>query len=451
MSLAGLIRPASREHYRAQLAQLTQAAPALGGADLPWLQQARGRAFERYAELGLPNTRDEDWKYTNVAAIDQRTFEFANASSDGAERVDPAFFARLALPDFLQLVFVDGHHSPALSSLGDLPAGVTVSSLATALLATPQRFEAWLAEAADLPGNGFGALNAALWADGAFVEIAAGATLEKPLQLLFITTRPEQATHPRNLIQLGANAHAEIIEQHVGRDDASYFTNAYSEILLERGASLTHTKLQQEGRRAFHIADLRCGQAQDSRFTSQAFAFGGLLSRAGIATSFDAEGCAATLLGLYQADGRQHMDHHTRIDHASPRGTSRQLYKGVLAGASRAVFNGKVIVHADAQHSDAQQSNRNLLLSEHAEVDTKPQLEIFADDVKCSHGATVGQLDEDQIFYLRSRGVADGAARALLTYAFAAEVVARVDNVVLRQQLENLLSQRLPAGAEDLT
>lgn len=451
MTVAGLIRPASRDHYRAQLAQLTQAAPDLGGARLPWLQRARDRAFERYAELGLPSIRDEDWKYTNVAALDQRTFEFAAASSDGAERVDPAQFSQLALPDCGRLVFVDGHYSPALSQLRDLPSGVTVSSLATALLTRPQRFEAWLADAADLPGNGFAALNAALWADGAFIEIAAGVALHSPLQLLFITTRPEQATHPRNLIHLGAGAHAEVLEQHVGRDDASYFTNAYTEIVLERGASLTHTKLQQEGRRAFHIADLRCGQAQDSIFTSQAFAFGGLLSRAGIATSFDAEGCAATLLGLYLADGRQHIDHHTRIDHACPRGTSRQLYKGVLDGASRAVFNGKVIVHADAQHSDAEQSNRNLLLSEHAEVDTKPQLEIYADDVKCSHGATVGQLDEDQIFYLRSRGVDATAARALLTYAFAAEVVAKVDTVVLRQRLEDLLSQQLPARAEDLT
>jgi Fe-S cluster assembly protein SufD len=450
MTVAGLIRPASREHYRAQLAHLTQTAPALGGARLPWLQQARDRAFERYAELGLPSIRDEDWKYTNVAALDQRTFEFAAATSDGAERVDPAQFSQLVLADCGRLVFVDGFYSPALSQLGKLPAGVTVSGLAAALLARPQRFEAWLADAADLPGNGFGALNAALWADGAYVELAAGTALEKPLQLLFITTRPEQATHPRNLIHLGANAHAEIVEQHVGLDDASYFTNAYTEIVLERGATLTHTKLQQEGRRAFHIADLRCGQAQDSRFTSQAFAFGGLLSRAGITTSFDAEGCTATLLGLYLANGRQHIDHHTRIDHACPRGTSRQLYKGVLDGAARAVFNGKVIVHADAQHSDAEQSNRNLLLSEHAEVDTKPQLEIYADDVKCSHGATVGQLDEDQVFYLRSRGVDGVAARALLTYAFAAEVVARVDHVGLRTRLDVLLHQHLPTGIKDL-
>lgn len=450
MTVAGLIRPASREHYRAQLQRLTQAAPELGGTRLPWLQRARGRAFERYAELGLPSIRDEDWKYTNVAALDQRTFESAAATSDGAERLDLAAFANLVLADCGRLVFVDGHYSPALSKLDDLPAGVTVSSLASALLATPQRFEAWLDDAADLPGNGFGALNAALWADGAYVEIAAGVALTSPLQLLFITTRPEQATHPRNLIQLGANAHAEVIEQHVGREETSYFTNAYTEIVLERGATLTHTKLQQEGRRAFHIADLRCGQEQDSRLTSQAFAFGGLLSRAGIATSFDAEGCAATLLGLYLADGRQHIDHHTRIDHACPRGTSRQLYKGVLDGAARAVFNGKVIVHADAQHSDAEQSNRNLLLSEHAEVDTKPQLEIYADDVKCSHGATVGQLDEDQIFYLRSRGVDDAAARALLTYAFAAEVVARVAQTGLRTRLEALLHQRLPTGIEEL-
>lgn len=442
MSATATLAPNPRDLYRQQFVDI---APTLAGARLPWLARTRARAFERYATLGLPTLRDEDWKYTSVAALDKRAFSFATNSPDG---VDPAQLASLALPGCARLVFVNGRHAPALSQAGALPPGVEVGSLAAALATKPERFEAWLG--ADAPGTGFTALNAALWADGAYVELASGTVLAAPLQLLFLTTRADLAVCPRNLIHLGAGAQAEIIEQHVGPDEAAYFTNAFTEIVLERGATLSHSKLQQEGGRAWHIADIRATQGQDSRFTSRSFALGGLLSRCDLATRLDAEGGEATLLGLYLAEGRQHMDHHTRIDHAHPRGTSRQLYKGVLDGAARAVFNGKVIVHADAQHSDAQQSNRNLLLSPLAEVDTKPQLEIYADDVKCSHGATVGQLDAGQIFYLRTRGVDEASARALLTFAFAAEVVAKVGLPALRERLEALLRSRLPEQVKEL-
>lgn len=437
---AATLAPVARERYREQFDELASRLP---GARLPWLVRARARAFERYATVGLPTLRDEDWKYTNVAALDKRAFDFAAEADEAAT----SQLATLALPGCARLVFVDGRHAPALSRLGSLPRGVAVGSLAAALAARPERFEAWLG--ADAPGTGFTALNAALWMDGAWVELAPGVALDTPLQLIFLTTRAESASCPRNLIHLGEGARAEVIEQHVGLDEAAYFTNAYTDIVLDHGASLTHAKLQEEGRRAFHIADIRVRQGRDSRLVSHSFALGGQLSRCDLATRFDAEGCEATLLGLYLAAGRQHMDHHTRIDHAQPQGTSRQLYKGVLDGAARAVFNGRVVVHADAQGSDAQQANRNLLLSREAEVDTKPQLEIYADDVKCSHGATVGQLDPAQIFYLRSRGVDEAAARALLTYAFAAEVVERVECAPLRQRLEHLLHRRLPVGLED--
>jgi Fe-S cluster assembly protein SufD len=444
MNAPETLAPTTRDLYREQFVEI---APTLAGARLPWLARARTRAFERYAAAGLPTLRDEDWKYTSVAALEKRAFNFAAGSPGG---VDPAQLASLALPGCARLVFVNGRHAPALSQLGALPQGVAVGSLAAALAARPERFESWLGGAAETPGTGFTALNAALWADGACIELAPGTALEAPLQLLFITTRGDLAVCPRNLIHLGAGAHAEIVEQHVDIDEAAYFTNAYTEIVLERGATLTHSKLQQESRRAWHIADIRALQGRDSRFTSQSFALGGLLSRCDIATRLDAEGCEATLLGLYLADGRQHMDHHTRIDHARPHGTSRQLYKGMLDGAARAVFNGKVIVHPDAQGSDAQQSNRNLLLSPQAEVDTKPQLEIYADDVKCSHGATVGQLDAEQIFYLRTRGVDEASARALLTFAFAAEVVGKVGLAALRARLEALLRGRLPEQVKEL-
>lgn len=434
----------NRDHYRAQFAQLQ---PRLVGARLPWLQRRRALAFERFAELGLPTLRDEDWKYTSVASLETRAFKFAAASPNG---VSAGQVGELALAASHLLVFVNGRHAPGLSRLGRLPRGAEVGSLAMAVAERPDRFESLLTRDAEAPVNGFAALNAAFWADGAHIELAAGCALDEPIHLLFITTDADLAVQPRNIIRAGAKSRAEVIEHYIGTNDAAYFTNAVTQIQADAGATLIHTKLQQESLRGHHVADIRAEQGQGSRFTSQSFALGGLLSRNDIATRLDAPGCEATLLGLYLASGRQHMDHHTRIDHLRPHGTSREFYKGVLDGAARAVFNGKVIVHADAQKTDAQQSNRNLLLSDHAEVDTKPQLEIYADDVKCSHGATVGQLDAEQIYYLRSRGVDDASARALLTYAFAAEMATRVSCTPLRARLEQLLRGRLPEPVKEL-
>jgi Fe-S cluster assembly protein SufD len=436
------VNEATRDHYREQFAQLESRRVV---ARAPWLQRTRAAAFERFAELGFPTLRDEDWKYTSVATIEKRAFKFAPESFNGVNADQAARLAVAhALPDTHLLVFVNGRHAPGLSRPGHLPRGAEVGSLAAAVADRPERFEALLKRDAVALINGFTALNAAFWADGATIDLAAGCSVDEPIHLLFITTNADHAVHPRNIIRAGAGSRAEIVEHYVGPNDAAYFTNAVTHIQADTSAEIIHTKLQQESLRGYHIADIRAEQGQDSRFTSQSFALGGLLSRNEITTRLDAEGCEATLIGLYMATGRQHMDHHTRIDHVRPRGTSREFYKGVLDGASRAVFNGKVIVHADAQRTDAQQSNRNLLLSDHAEVDTKPQLEIYADDVKCSHGATVGQLDAEQIYYLRSRGVDDASARALLTFAFAEDVATRVSCVPLRARLEQLLRGRLP-------
>lgn len=430
--------------YRSQFAQT---GPRLVGTRLPWLQQARARAFERFAELGFPTLRDEDWKYTSVATLAKRAFKFAPASLNGvgADQV-----GELALAASHLLVFINGRHSAGLTRLGRLPRGAEVGSLAAVVGDRPDRIEALLTRDAESPVNGFTALNTAFWADGAYIDLAAGCALDEPIHLLFITTDADLAVQPRNIIRAGAAARVEVIEHYVGANDAGYFTNAVTQIEAGVGATVIHTKLQQEGLRGHHIADIRAEQRQGSRFTSQSFALGGLLSRNDIATRLDAPGCETTLIGLYLAGGRQHMDHHTRIDHLQPNGTSREFYKGVLDGASRAVFNGRVIVHANAQKTDAQQSNRNLLLSDDAEVDTKPQLEIYADDVKCSHGATVGQLDAEQIYYLRSRGVDDASARALLTYAFAADLATRVSCTPLRTRLETLLRGRLPEQVKEL-
>ena len=445
----------SQDHYREQFARIEGRLP---GADLPWLRRARRAAFDRFAELGFPTTRHEDWKYTNVALIEQRAFNVAPHCPPGSlgETPPPLPFAEggnawisdqsttLALPGSHLVVFVNGRYSPAFSRIDGLPSGARIVALSAALADHSDQLEEFLSGDGASWANGFTALNAAFWADGVYIDLAPGTAIEAPIQLLFIATDADLATHPRNVVRVGAQAHLTVIEHFVGFNEAAYLTNAVTQIVADQGAVIEHTKLQQESGRAFHIAGIHTRQGQDSRFTSHSFALGGRLSRNDITTRLDAEGCEAVLNGLYMADGRQHMDHHTCIDHAKPRGVSREFYKGVLDGAARAVFNGKVIVRPDAQKTDAHQSNRNLLLSESAEVDTKPQLEIYADDVKCSHGATVGQLDEDQIYYLRSRGVDEPAARSLLTYAFAEEIISRAGVAPLRTRLSELLIKRLP-------
>jgi Fe-S cluster assembly protein SufD len=430
---------AVHSHYRDQFARLE---PQLAGANLPWLRNARREAFDRFAELGFPTTRHEDWKYTNVASIEKRAF-MSPAASNG---VDAAQVNALALAGAHRLVFVNSRYDAALSRVRLLPAGVTLRNLAKALVNDADRLEPLLAEDIGALATGFDALNAAFWADGAYIDVATGTAIDEPIHLLFISTQADAGIHVRTMIRCGAGSRVTVVEHYVGLGDIVALTNASTRIEVEQGAQIEHCKLQQESRRAFHVGVIHAQQGQGSRFTSCSFALGAALSRNDITTRFDAEGCDATLNGLYMADGRQHVDHHTCIDHAKPRGVSRELYKGVLDGAARAVFNGKVIVRPDAQQTDAHQSNRNLLLSEGAEVDTKPQLEIFADDVKCSHGATVGQLDEDQIFYLRSRGVDDHVARRLLTHAFAEEIVSRCGIAPLRDRLQGILSDRVAVG-----
>jgi Fe-S cluster assembly protein SufD len=280
--------------------------------------------------------------------------------------------------------------------------------------------------------------------DGAYLRLAPGVTVKGPIQLLFIASEAALAIQPRNLFIAGEGSSAAIVEHHVAVDESGYLTNTVSDIVVGAGASIEHHKLQEESPKAFHIATVNVAQAANSRFVSGSFALGGRLARTGITVSLQAEGASCTLDGLYVTDGRQHVDHHTRVDHRQARCTSRELYKGVLNGASRAVFSGRVVVHPDAQGSDAVQTNHNLLLSENAEIDTKPQLEIWADDVKCSHGATVGQLDEAQVFYLRSRGIDEAAARAMLTRAFAMEIIERVQVHALQGRLDELLQAKLP-------
>jgi Fe-S cluster assembly protein SufD len=423
----------SVSNYREEFAQL---APQFPGAKAKWLRELRLHALENFEATGYPGTRLEDWKYTNVSPIARRAFRFAAPPLEDVQQ----WTAMLPDTDGDRLVFINGKHVPALSHVRPLAAGAIVTNMADAqALHVCQIQEMLTAE----PANGFASLNAAFWRDGAYIALADGITLEQPIHLVFLCTEAGLACNLRNVVRAGAGSRVTVIEHYLGAADDAYFTNAVTHLQCDDGAQVEHYRVQEESPRAFHIASVDVRQECNSSFASRAFAFGAQLSRTDIATGFFGEGCHATLNGLYVASGRQHMDHHTRIDHLHPRGTSREYYKGVLDDAARAVFNGKVLVHMDAQQSDAAQSNRNLLLSADAEIDTKPQLEIYADDVKCIHGATVGQLDENQVFYLRSRGVDDDAARQLLTHAFANEIVAQVGIDSLRQRLELLLRKKL--------
>lgn len=424
------------------LAQFERAEAGLPGQGLAWLKRARRDARERFQALGFPTLREEDWKYTSVASLEKRAFALAVApAAVTAQQV--AEFVLPGLESHL-LVFVDGRPAPGLSRMGVLPAGVTVQSLAAAVQGEADRLQEFLAR--DTLNNGFAALNTALWTDGAYIHAGRGTRVENPVHLLFVCTAGEPMAQVRNLIVAEEGSELTVIEHYVGLAGAASFTNAVTRIEAGANAGIEHIRLQQEDLKAFHVGGVHAHQQRDSRFTSHSISLGAQLARIDISTVLDGPGCDATLNGLYMSGGRQHVDHHTRVDHAKPHGNSREFYRGVLDGASRAVFNGRVIVHADAQHTDAQQNNSNLLLSREAEVDTKPQLEIFADDVRCTHGATVGQLDTDMLFYLRSRGVGEMAARNLLTYAFANDVLSRIGLAPLRERLENILIGRLPEG-----
>ena len=417
-----------------------------------WVHELRTAAVARFAELGFPTTRHEEWKYTAVAPIAK--VPFTRLGHEGPVLLSGAL-ERLGfgLSEGARLVFVNGRYSEEFSSLRALPGGVRMGSLASALAADSERIQPHLARSARHQDHAFVALNTAFIEDGAFLNVPAGKVVGDPIHLLFISTARGTATasHPRNLIVVGNNSQVTIVETYVGSDTAVYFTNAVTEIVVGENAALDHYKLQRESEEAFHVATLQVHQARNSTVASHSIALGGALVRNDVNVILDGEGGECTLDGLYMTTGQQHVDNHTRIDHARPHGLSRQLYKGILGGQSRGVFNGKIVVHPAAPKTDAKQTNKNLLLSGDALIDTKPQLEINNNDVKCTHGSSIGRLDEESIFYLRSRGIGEEMARDLLTYAFASEIINRIRGEPLRATLENLvvtrLQQNLPVEA----
>jgi Fe-S cluster assembly protein SufD len=405
------------------------------------LRHFRRTGFERFAALGFPTTKNEDWHYTSVAPITEQEFQLIDSAGDVRLR-DLAPFA-FGGADWHVMTFVNGRFSADLSRIDSLPAGVHVTSLSTAWREAPDTLGA-LGTIATGETHAFTALNAAFTDDGAVITVDANVEVAQPIHLVFLAdaTAAKGMMHPRVLVTLGRHAKATVIESYVATSDAMYFTNAVTEAVIADGATLTHTRVQREGMRAFHVGTFDARQARDSHLVSFSFATGASLSRVNVYTSLDGEGSGATMNGLYMLGETQHCDHQTQIIHAQPHCYSRELYKGVLDGQSHGVFNGKVYVHPIAQKTDGKQTNNTLLLSDKARIDTKPQLEIFADDVRCTHGATIGQIDRTALFYMKSRGIDSEVARQLLTYAFAADVLETIECEPVRIELERLALDR---------
>jgi Fe-S cluster assembly protein SufD len=410
-----------------------------------WLEDLRTRGASRFAALGIPTVRDEDWRFTNVSALNSIEFATAGPISGAAERLNG--FAYTDAP--VRLVIVNGRFDTTLSRTRGLAAGVHAGSLAAALTEHADVVQRYFGQLADFTSRSFAALNTAFVQDGAFVHVPDGLALDTPIHIIFVSGADGATvmTHPRTLIVAGAGSQARIIESYIGAPGETYFNNAVSEVFVGENASVDHYKVQEESLDAFHIASLHAHTSRSSRFSSHAFTLGGRIARNDVLAILDGEGGDCTLNGLYLADRERLVDTHTTIDHAKPHCGSHEVYKGILGGTSRAVFNGKIIVRQDAQKTDAKQTNRALLLTDGATINTKPQLEIFADDVKCTHGAAIGQLDDEAIFYLRARGMTYADARDMLIHAFAGQVLEGVRIEPLRDALETELFAQL---AKDL-
>ncbi len=422
----------------------------LAGNAPSWVERLRRNAIERFEELGFPTTGEEDWKYTNVASIARAPFRpsVRSEAAIDAQNIEPFIYEEARAS---RLVFVNGHFRRELSSMSGLPAGVIAEDL-------PEAFEGeqakivreHLSRRAVADVDAFTTLNTSFIESGAFLFIPQGVEVKSPIHLLFLSTEtPEPtASFPRLLVVAGRDSSATLIESYAATNEAVYLTNAVTEIFVGEGARLAHYKVQTESERAFHIAETRAELERSSVYDLTTITLGAQLSRHDIEVSLGHEGAECWVDGLYLVGDGQHADTHSLIDHRKAHCTSHQNYKGILDGKSRAVFNGRVFVHRDAQQTDAVQSNKNLLLSHEARVDTKPQLEIYADDVKCAHGATVGQLDEEELFYLASRGLHPEIARNLLTYGFAEEIVEKIKIDSIKTQLDEAILNRLHARLE---
>jgi Fe-S cluster assembly protein SufD len=404
-----------------------------------WLASTRSAALTSFERLGFPNTKQEEWRFTPIGPLVETPFKLAGDGLDAGSRS----FSSIT-DDAAVIACVNGRLAPRLSDLHRLPSGVQVLGLEAALAKAPETLEPYLTRLASFQQQTFTALNTAFLRDGVVIFLPPHAVLPTPLEVVFISAAEGGPTvsHPRLLLVASENSQAQIVERYIG--SGATFTNAVTEIVLGTNAVIDHYKVQEESPEGFHIGTMYLHGARSSTFSSHSLSFGGAIARNEVVAVLDGEGIDCTLNGLYLARERQLVDNHTTIDHAQPHCGSHEVYKGILGDQARAVFNGKIVVRIDAQKTDAKQTNKALLLSDDASVNTKPQLEIFANDVKCTHGAAIGQLDDDAVFYLRSRGLSAEEAKAMLIRAFAGDILNRVKIPSLRDYLESALTIRLP-------
>lgn len=428
---------AAVEHYMEEYSRQESALP-------DWMHEIRESAIDSFRAKGFPTRRHEDWKYTDIRPIVKRNFVTARPDKLDLQQVDAERYS-FGESNCYELVFINGSFTHSRSNITEGEA-VAIIPMAEALKNGSSHIRNLFDKVIEKDKNAFDALNSAFIADGAYIYLPDNTSLEKPVHLLFLGSRQPQprVSNIRNMVILGENSRATIIETYAGVEDAEYFTNTVTECSSGRGAVLEHYKLQQESLKGFHVGSLRASLKKNSRLVSHSISLGGSLVRNNIDADLVEEGAGIIMNGLYIAGGKQHVDNHTSVNHRVPHTSSQENYRGVLNGHARGVFNGRVVVHKQAQKTDAHQSNANLLLSNDAEVDTKPELEIYADDVKCSHGATIGQLDENMLFYLRSRAIDEETARSLLTFAFAEDVVNRIRFEPVRERLELSVLGKLP-------
>ena len=433
---------AAPEHYSDAFDRLEkkQGEPA-------WLRSLRQEAFARFAETGFPTTHDEDWRFTNVSAIANAQFEPAPQAVATA-----ADLKTFRTSDFAcQIVFVNGRYAPELSRISAI-GKVKIASLAQTLSADPDSLNGHLGRYLNYRRDAFAALNTAFMEDGAYIYVPRGTVVEQPIYVLYVSVSGEKPAieHPRNLIVIEENSQATIVEDYVSlenRGSAPSFSNTVTELVAAENAVVSHYMMVRPAQDAFNVSTLRIQQDRSTNTATHSLLLSGALVRNNVHPVLAGEGAECLINGLFMANGHQHMDNYMLVEHASPHCNSRQFYNGVLNGQAHGVFHGRIIVHKDAQKTDAKQTNRNLLLSDEAQIDTKPQLEIYADDVKCTHGATIGQVEENALFYLRSRGLDEAAAKHLLLLAFANECLDRMNSEQIRQHLEQLVMEWLPETA----
>ena len=408
-----------------------------------WLGHLRREAWEQFSAAGFPTTRNEDWRFTSLNNLVRTPFR---RSTKGAEGLTEQAIKEYRLPAAAcELVFVNGCFAPQFSNLESLPPGLEVESLAQTLADDPAKIEQHMGRYVNLRRDAFAALNTALWEDGAYIRIGRSAMIDLPIHLLYVSVGGvgPVMTHPRALIIAEEASQAAVVEEYVSVGDDPAFCNAVTEVAAGDGSVVSHCLIERENLQSFNISTLRIEQGRGANLASHSVLLGGGLVRNNVHPVLAGEGSECLINGLFIGAGRQHLDNYMLVEHASPNCSSRQFYNGILDGEAHGVFHGRIIVHKDAQKTDAKQTNRNLLLSDDARIDTKPQLEIHADDVKCTHGATIGRIEDELLFYLRSRGLAEAEARSLLLYAFAGECLERMHEMPVRSFVEKLIRKRV--------